>query len=87
MHEMALLADLLKQVEKIARKEGAKRVTKLHIQLGALSHISPEHLREHFDHESKGTVAEGATLEISQEEDIHDPNAQEIILKSLDVDD
>ncbi len=85
MHEMTLLRGLMKQIERIARDEKAEAVTVVRVQLGALSHISPDHFREHFEHSARGTVAEKARLEVEQLTDIHDPNAQEILLASLDV--
>jgi hydrogenase nickel incorporation protein HypA/HybF len=87
MHEMTLLVGLMKQIERIAREEKANAVSVVRVKLGALSHISPEHFREHFEHAALGTVAEGAVLEVTQLTDINDPNAQEILLESLDVSD
>ena len=87
MHEMSLLAALLSQVEAIARAQNAKCVAVVRVKLGALAHISAEHLREHFDEAIKGTVVEGASLEVEQLSDPQDPNAQEIVLESVDIED
>ena len=85
MHEMSLLADLMKKIEMIADQENARRVSCVRLKLGALAHISPDHLREHFDESARGTRAESARLEITEIADTQDPHAQEILLESVDV--
>ena len=55
MHEMSLMADLLRKVERIAEEHGRGRIVRLTVRLGALSHFSPSHFREHFDRASAGT--------------------------------
>ena len=85
MHESHLIAGLMKKLEAIAKEERARKITGIKIKLGALSHMSEGHFREHFEHASQGTVAEGAELDIEMQTDIHDPHAQEIILDSVIV--
>ncbi len=84
-HELTLLADIMRKVEQVASEEHASAVSAVSVELGALAHISPEHLREHFAIAARGTVAECARLDIDAREDITDPNAQEIILRSVEV--
>jgi hydrogenase nickel incorporation protein HypA/HybF len=85
MHEFSLLADLMRKIESIAEQHSAQRVQHVTVWLGALSHISTDHLREHFSFASQSTVAEGAELTIETGDDVNDPNAQEIILKSVEL--
>ncbi|MFH2054401.1 MAG: hydrogenase/urease maturation nickel metallochaperone HypA [bacterium] len=85
MHEMSLLADILRKIESIARQNKVDQVLKVRIKLGALSHISPEHFREHFEAAAPGTPAAGAKLEIEALTDINDPHAQKIILDSVEL--
>jgi hydrogenase nickel incorporation protein HypA/HybF len=85
MHEHSLLADLLRKIESVAREKKVERVLKVKVKLGALSHISPGHFREHFEAASPGTAAEGAALELEVLTDILDPGAQDIILDSLEL--
>ena len=85
MHEFTLLAGIMKQIDQIAKQHNADKVSVVRIKLGALAHISPDHFREHFEHSAQGTVAEHAKLEVEQLTDTEDPNAQEIILESIDV--
>ena len=86
MHEASLMKNLMKQIEEIASTEEAKSVTAVQVWLGALSHMSAAHFTEHFEESSAGTIAEGAELQIVVSDDIHDPNAQEILLQSISVD-
>ncbi len=85
MHEFSLLADLMRKIDNIAREQKVDKVLVVKVKLGALSHISAEHFREHFVHSAKGTVAEGAQLDVEVLTDTEDPNAQEIILDSIEV--
>lgn len=85
MHEASLMAGLMRQVDSIARMQHAKKVVGVKVKLGALSHMSPEHFRGHFEVASRGTVAQGATLAIEVLADMSDPHAQEILLESIEV--
>jgi hydrogenase nickel incorporation protein HypA/HybF len=85
MHELTLLADIMRKVEGVADGEQAQRVTAVHLRLGALAHISPDHLREHFEQAAQGTRAEGARVEIEEGHDLDDPHAQDIMLTSVEV--
>lgn len=85
MHEFSLMADLLRKVERLAKDADAERVTAVRVKLGALSHITPDHFREHFEEAIVGTVADGAKLDIDQSEDERAPNAQDILLESVDI--
>jgi hydrogenase nickel incorporation protein HypA/HybF len=76
---------LMANLEAIARDQQAKRIKRVRVWLGALSHFSVEHFREHFEQASKGTVAEKAMLDIAVSTDIADPRAQDVVLESLDV--
>jgi hydrogenase nickel incorporation protein HypA/HybF len=85
MHEMSLMRDLLRQIDSLAREQGATRVVSVGLRLGALAHISPSHLREHFVDGARGSVAEGARLDIEASDDTADPQAQSIVLTRIEV--
>ncbi len=85
MHESGLIRDLVRKVEDLARAEGAQKVLRVKVRFGPLSPISPEHFREHFDQETKGTLADGARLEEEVTTDIADPLAQDVVLDSFEV--
>jgi hydrogenase nickel incorporation protein HypA/HybF len=85
MHEASLIADLLHQIMAIMRQQGTGRVVGVTVKLGALCHISPAHLREHFVHGARGTIAEGARLTLEIGHDPGDLHAQEMVLDCLEV--
>ena len=85
MHEAALMADLTARLDRLAADEGAVRVSRLEVWLGALSHMTPEHFRQHFAESSRGTAAEGAAVECVASDDIHHPNAASVLLLRADV--
>jgi hydrogenase nickel incorporation protein HypA/HybF len=85
MHEQALMRDLIERVVELAESEGATGVTKVSVRLGALSHFTPEHFREHFLDSSRGTIAEGAHVEAVLETSTIDPNAQGVLLESVEL--
>lgn len=87
MHEFALMKNLMKQIQNIAEANNATKVVSVTVQLGALSHISADHFREHFEDDSRFTIAEGAELIVVQMDDINDPHAQDILIKQVVVED
>lgn len=85
MHEASLIRDLIAKVTTLATAQDAERVTRVCVWLGALSHMSPQHFRQHFDTDARGTIAEGAALDIETSTDIGDPNAEALLLRSIEV--
>ena len=85
MHERALIRDLVAEVERVARAEGARRVTRVDVRLGALSHFTPDHFREHFEDAARGTVAEGAGVHAELDIDVHAPRADAVVLERVEV--
>jgi len=84
---MSLINDLLNKITTVAKENKAAKVTRAKVRLGALSHISAGHFREHFIEGTAGTIAEGAELDIETATDINDPHAQDILLISVNVGD
>ncbi len=66
MHEMALTESIVEIAVETAEREGASRVRKVFVDVGALSHVEPEALLFCFSAVSAGTIAEGARLEIAR---------------------
>ena len=85
MHEKALMDDLMRKIEAQAQAEGALRVTRIRVRLGALSHFTPAHFREHFEDASRDTLAEGAVVDAELRTDPTEPAAQGVVLESIDV--
>ena len=85
MHERALMRDLLRRVLGVAAEEDARRVTAVRVRLGALSHFTPEHFREHFADASRGTLAEGAAVDAVFADDLGDSRAGGVVLETVEV--
>ena len=83
MHERALMDDLMAKIVAVSEAEGGARVTGVTVWLGALSHFTPEHFREHFDDAARGTCAEGAAVNARLDDDLSDPRAQGVVLESV----
>ena len=85
MHERVVMIALMTKIDDVARANGAARVTKVSVRLGALSHFTPEHFREHFADASRGTLAEGAEVEAVLDSDLHAADATGVVLASVEV--
>jgi hydrogenase nickel incorporation protein HypA/HybF len=85
MHEASLMTGLMRRIDEIAKAERAQRITSVSVWLGSLSHMSGKHFEEHFERAAAGTLAEGARLEVTISDDMHDVRAQEILLTSVEV--
>jgi len=64
MHEVSLMQDTLILAVAEAKKAGGSRIHRLMMEVGPLSGVVPEALTFAFDILAKGTMAEGAALEI-----------------------
>ena len=62
MHETALVKELVREIEAVARSRGHCKVVRATVRLGQLAPYSPGALREQFRHAAVGTLAEGAEL-------------------------
>lgn len=87
MHEASLMIGLMRQIDVIARQEGARRVTKVVVWCGALSHMTEAHFADHFNQAANGTLAEGAVLDVTISDDHAHDHAQDVLLESIDVTD
>ncbi|MES9942014.1 MAG: hydrogenase maturation nickel metallochaperone HypA [Candidatus Thiodiazotropha sp. 6PLUC2] len=64
MHEMSLCEGVLQIVEESATNQGFSKVKTVCLEIGALSGVEIEAMRFGFDAVMKGSLADGATLEI-----------------------
>ena len=85
MHERALMDDLVRKVLAVVHTERATGVTRIRVRLGALSHFTPAHFREHWVDASRGTLAEGAEVEAALDDDLTGDAAQGVVLESVEV--
>jgi hydrogenase nickel incorporation protein HypA/HybF len=64
MHEIGMLQQALQQVLQQAGTRGAQRVERVTVRIGADSGVVPEVVALAFEVSARGTIAEGARLEI-----------------------
>ncbi len=64
MHEMSLAESMLNIIEHEARARQFRRVRAVILEIGALAGVDPEAMRFCFDAVTRGTIAEGAALEV-----------------------
>ena len=64
MHEVSLLEGIIGLVEDERLKQDFARVSTIRLRLGRLGHAEPDAIRFCFDAVARGTIAEGATLDI-----------------------
>lgn len=64
MHEMSLAMGILQIIEDAARAQQFARVRSVWLEIGALAAVEAEAMRFCFDAVTRGTVAEGASLEV-----------------------
>lgn len=62
MHELSVCLSLMQQVEDIVRNHEASRVTRITLDIGPLSGVEPELLRNAYPLAAAGTYAEDAEL-------------------------
>ena len=85
MHEKHVTGDIVRKLESIALAEGGQRVTRIRVRLGALSHFTPEHFREHFEAAAAGTLAEGAEVQAELTTDPTALGAQDVLLETVEL--
>ncbi|KAA0684182.1 hydrogenase maturation nickel metallochaperone HypA [Roseomonas genomospecies 6] len=66
MHELALSQGIIDVIRDQAAAQGFTRVKTVRLVIGALSHVEPEAIAFGFDAVSRGTIAEGAVLDIER---------------------
>lgn len=64
MHEVGLMLSALELAAAEARRQGASRIHRLTLRVGALAGVEPDALAFAFDVASAGTPAEGATFAV-----------------------
>lgn len=78
MHEIHLLTDLLNDLLKAGKENQAQKIKKVYLRMGTFTEINEEILRHFFAEKAKGTIAQGAEIEIEPSQ------ARELRLLSFD---
>ena len=66
MHELPITESILKIVLKHAGVNDVRKVKVIHLEVGRLSDLEDEWIQRYFNYLSKGTLAEGAKIEIER---------------------
>ncbi|HLA66730.1 MAG TPA: hydrogenase/urease maturation nickel metallochaperone HypA [Acidimicrobiia bacterium] len=89
MHESHTAWDLVRAAGMTALDEGSGRIVAMKVRIGSLSHIDPDALRHQIEWHAKGTMVEGARIEVEPgppfSADHPDRHASEVVLVSVDV--
>jgi len=64
VHEVSLVESVLELIEDSARREGFSKVKKVVLEIGQLANVEPEAMMFCFDIVTRGSIAEGAQLEM-----------------------
>jgi hydrogenase nickel incorporation protein HypA/HybF len=64
MHEVSIMQSALESAEQHAKAQGATRIHRIVLNIGAASGVAPDALEFAFGPVTEGTMADGATLEI-----------------------
>jgi hydrogenase nickel incorporation protein HypA/HybF len=66
MHELSVTESILGIVIKHAKKNHVGKVVTIHLKIGELTDLVDEYIQHYFDYLSKGTIAEGAVLNMER---------------------
>lgn len=64
MHEIGVLIEVVKSVEKIAKENEVEKIESLVLQIGELSSMIPKYMKTLYPMATEGTILEGSNLEI-----------------------
>lgn len=64
MHEIGVLFEVVKTVEKFARKNDVKEIQTLVLQIGELSSMIPKYMEKLYPGAIEGTILDGSRLKI-----------------------
>ncbi|MFN2309391.1 MAG: hydrogenase maturation nickel metallochaperone HypA [Gammaproteobacteria bacterium] len=66
MHELSICRALVRELDALARREGAVRILRVVVRIGPLCGVEPQLLRQAYPLASAGTAAAGAELVLEQ---------------------
>jgi hydrogenase nickel incorporation protein HypA/HybF len=87
MHEARLVRDLVAEIDRVASQEHVDRVDTVRIEIGALSHVTPDSLTGTFELLAHGSLAQDAHLDITRSSDQTAAYAHDVRLVSVSVED
>jgi Zn finger protein HypA/HybF involved in hydrogenase expression len=87
MHERRLVADLVHHIDEVANANGDVAIERVKIEIGALSHATPESLRSAMEPAIADKTWHHAALDITKATDVSSPDALDVRLVSISVED
>ena len=66
MHELGIAQEMFQIALDYATKNNASRITQFNVAMSAAADEREDSLKFHFDHVTRGTLAEGARVEITR---------------------
>lgn len=87
MHEARLVRDLVDEIGRVAATEDADHIHTVRIEIGALSHVTPDSLHATFELLAHGSPAQDAHLDISRSNDRTAIYAHDVRLVSVSIED
>ena len=66
MHELSVTESILNIVLKHAQTNGAEKIIAISLKIGELSELVGDCIQHYFDYMSKGTIAEGAKIDVER---------------------
>ena len=66
MHELSLCQNVMRSIERASLEHRFNRVVRVRLRIGALAGVDVDALRFAFDIATRGSVADGAALEIER---------------------
>ena len=66
MHEMHMVKDIFEDLLRLAKEQKAKKITKVYLRMGEYTEINGDILGFFFKEKGKGTLLEGASIEIEK---------------------
>lgn len=70
MHEFSMTSQIVQNVLAEAEKRKAKKVTEVHVVIGKLTFLGSEQVRFAYEALTKGTIMEGSSLIIEEQEGV-----------------
>ena len=66
MHEMHLVKDIFEDLLRLGKEQKAKKITRVYLRMGEFTEINGDVLNFFFEEKGKGTLLEGARIEIEK---------------------
>ena len=77
------MRDLRRKIVEVSERHGGRRVSRVSLEVGALSHVTEASLRQRWETTFAGTPAASARLTVETASDLADPGAQGVRITEI----